>query len=209
MWIMKGDHDAVPRHVRVGLEVAVPERDGRAERLQGVLGRLLGAAAVGDRDGRRPTKERVARTSPAAVVQADRIHAWDNSTAAPGGVRPACPARVKSLLPGRGYTFKFPVPWNGAVLTGSRPLRSLTSRHQSEWTVRERCGRALATSTSPPLRSAASAHQVFDDGARIVIDLETVGFLDSARLGILVGSSDPVPPVASSRRRHARCADAG
>jgi hypothetical protein len=50
---------------------------------------------------------------------------------------------------------------------------------------------------------------VFDDGARIVIDLETVGFPDSARLGILVGSSEPGPPVASSRSRHARCADAG
>ena len=71
MRIMKGDDDAVARHVRVGLEIAVPERDGRAERLQGVLGRLLGAAAVGDRDGRRPTEERVARTPLAADVAGD------------------------------------------------------------------------------------------------------------------------------------------
>lgn len=43
----------------------------------------------------------------------------------------------------------------------------------------------LDLATAPELRECLV--KVIDDGARIVIDLEAVGFLDSAGLGILVG----------------------
>ena len=43
----------------------------------------------------------------------------------------------------------------------------------------------LDLATAPDLRECLV--KVIDDGARIVVDLETVGFLDSAGLGILVG----------------------
>jgi anti-sigma B factor antagonist len=43
----------------------------------------------------------------------------------------------------------------------------------------------LDLATAPELRECLV--QVIEDGARIVIDLEGVGFLDSAGLGILVG----------------------
>jgi len=43
----------------------------------------------------------------------------------------------------------------------------------------------LDVATAPDLRKCLV--EIIDEGARIVIDLETVGFLDSAGLGILVG----------------------
>ena len=57
--VVEGDDDPVPGDVGVRLEVAVAERDRRAERLERVLGRLRRAAAVGDRDGRPLGEERV------------------------------------------------------------------------------------------------------------------------------------------------------
>ncbi len=47
---MEGHHGAVASHVGIGLQVAVPERDGPAEGLERVLGRLLRATPVGDGD---------------------------------------------------------------------------------------------------------------------------------------------------------------
>jgi anti-sigma B factor antagonist len=43
----------------------------------------------------------------------------------------------------------------------------------------------LDLATAPELRQCLV--EVIDEGARIVVDLESVGFLDSAGLGILVG----------------------
>jgi hypothetical protein len=50
---VEGHHDAVPGDVRVGLEIAIPERDGRTERRERVLGRFLRATPVCDGDRRR------------------------------------------------------------------------------------------------------------------------------------------------------------
>ena len=44
----------------------------------------------------------------------------------------------------------------------------------------------LDIATAPELRDCLA--KVIGDGARIVVDLEAVGFLDSAGLGILVGA---------------------
>ena len=55
--VVEGHDHAVARHVRVGLQVAVAQRDRRGERLQRVLGRLLGPAAMRDRDRRPVGKE--------------------------------------------------------------------------------------------------------------------------------------------------------
>jgi hypothetical protein len=56
---VEAHHDAVTSHVRVGLEMAIPERHGRAERLKRVFGRLLRPTSVRDRDRRRLSEERV------------------------------------------------------------------------------------------------------------------------------------------------------
>ena len=57
--VVEGHEHAVAAQVRVGLEVAVPERDRGPEGLERVLGRLLGAAAMGDRERRRMVEEGV------------------------------------------------------------------------------------------------------------------------------------------------------
>ncbi len=41
----------------IGLEAAIPERDGLAERFERVLGRLVRATPMGDRDRRRQGEE--------------------------------------------------------------------------------------------------------------------------------------------------------
>jgi hypothetical protein len=46
--IVEGDHDAIPTHVRIRLEIAIPECDGRPERLQRVLRRPPRPTAVRD-----------------------------------------------------------------------------------------------------------------------------------------------------------------
>ena len=50
---MEGDEHAVRGEVSVGLEEAVAEGDRGLEGAHGVLGRVLGAAPVGDRQGSR------------------------------------------------------------------------------------------------------------------------------------------------------------
>jgi hypothetical protein len=57
--IVEGHDDAVTRDVRVRLEVAIPQRDGCAERGERVLGRFLRATPVRDRDRRRLIEIRV------------------------------------------------------------------------------------------------------------------------------------------------------
>ncbi len=54
---MEGHHGPVASHVGIGLEVAIPERDGVAERFERVLGRLLRATPVGDGDRCRQGEE--------------------------------------------------------------------------------------------------------------------------------------------------------
>lgn len=56
---MEGDHDTIATHVRIRLEIAIAQRDGRAERLERVLRRFARATAVRDRDRAGPVEERV------------------------------------------------------------------------------------------------------------------------------------------------------
>ena len=55
--VVEGEQHAVGRDVHVGLDVAVAEVHGVLERRHRVLGRIAGAAAVGERDRVLPVEE--------------------------------------------------------------------------------------------------------------------------------------------------------